>query len=253
MTNNKIPAAEDDRNLLDTLKYNLLRDKRYILYVGLITLLILLGGGILWSSGTQRLSANAVNMTVEPWYRGPEDAPVTIDLFPDFKCGICVEIERMAVQAADDFKGRIRLVYHHYPDAPLSEMIAGALEAAGEQGKFWEMHDRLIDNTRGDIYQVIQAAESLGLSVEEFTISKLVTEAENIGLDITQFTECLVSGRFKEKVRTAKQEAVSAGVKHASVFINGKEFRSISATYEDFYAAVNKELKKIGADGGDRE
>ena len=253
MINNKIPVAEDDRNLLDTLKYKLLRNKRYILYVGLITLVILLAGGILWSSGTQRLSANAVNMRVEPWYRGPEDAPVTIDLFADFKCGICVEQERMAVQAANDFKGRIRLVYHHYPDAPLSEMIAEALEAAGEQGKFWEMHDRLIDNTQGDIYQVIQAAESFGLSVEEYTISKLVTEAENIGLDITQFTECLVSGRFIEKVRTAKQEAVSAGVEHASVFINGKEFRSIPATYDNFYATVTEELEKIGANGGDRE
>ena len=202
-------------------------NKKYIISVASITVIILTVGGLLWSSGTVELPSDVTATSVAPWYRGQEEAVVTVDMYPDFECNICVEKERIAIQALVDFSGKIRLVYHHYADQGFSEKVAEALEAAGEQGKFWELHDRIIENVPSDITQ-------------------LTIVAEDIGLDMKQFNEALESGRFTEKVRLAKQEAISAGVKYVSVFINGKEYQKNPGTLNDFYAAINEELERLG-------
>jgi len=204
---------------------------KYIISVVLISVVILAIGGLLWNSGTVELSPDYNAMVNGSWYRGPDDAPITIDVYPDFLCDICIEKELMIVQALADYPGKIRMVYHHYADPGFSEKLAEALEAAGEQGKFWEMHDRFIQNVPSDINQL-----------------QLV--AEEIGLEIREFNEVLESGRFNEKVRLAKQEAISAGVKYVSIFINRKEYQKNPGTLDDLYTAINKELERLGADVG---
>ncbi len=221
---------------------SLLRNRWYLLCIAIVTCTILLAGIFLWNSRGQPLSLGQTDATVEPWYRGPDNAPVTLDLYPDFLCSVCLEKERLAVRIAREYEGKVRLVYHHYPTSPLSGLIAEALEAAGEQGKFWELHDRLIDASENDIYEVVSSAINVGLDPEEYALSKIIDEAEAIGMDITRLVEAIGSNRFIEKVGTARQEAIAAGVTGASVFINGKEFGGASATYEDFHAAVVKEL-----------
>ncbi|MFC2038762.1 DsbA family protein [Chloroflexota bacterium] len=206
-------------------------NKKYLISLGLITAVILIIGGLLWNSGTMDLSTDETAISVAPWIRGPKEAPVTVDMYPDFECSICVDKERMALRVFDNFSGNIRLVYHHYADAGFSEKMAEALEAAGDQGKFWEMHDRIIEKVPSDITQ-------------------LKAVAEDIGLDITQFNNTLESDRYTGKVRLAKQEAISAGVKYVSVFINGKEYRGNPGTLDDFRAAINEELEKMGANNG---
>lgn len=200
--------------------------KKYIISVASITIVILAIGGLLWNGGTVELQSDLNATAVTPRYRGEEAATVIVDVYPDFECGICVEKERMVVQALADYPGQIRMVYHHYAYPGFSEKLAEALEAAGEQGKFWEMHDRFIQNVPSDINQ-------------------LQTVAEEIGLDIEEFNEALESGQFTEKVRLAKQEAISAGVKYVSVFINGKEYQKNPGTLDDFYAAIDEELERL--------
>jgi len=207
-------------------------NKQYMISVGLISTVVLVVGGLLCNSGTQEVSSNKIEILSEPWYYGQKSASVTIDMYPDFECSICVDKERMAVQAFVDFSDKIRLVYHHYADAGFSEKIAEGLEAAGEQGKFWEMHDRIIREVPADIAQLMTAAEEIDLNLEEFS-------------------DALESGRFTEKVQIAKKEAISAGVKHVSVFVNGKEYQKNPGTLDDFYAAIAEELEKTGANSGD--
>lgn len=226
---------------------SLLRNRWYLLCLGTITALLVLIGFLFWFSGGQKISIGQTDTTVEPWYRGPENASVTIDLYPDFMCSICLEKERLAVRMLEDFGQRVRLVYHHYPVSPLSGLIAEALEAAGEQGKFWELHDRLIDDSDNDIGQVISAAINVGLDGEEYALSKILDEAEAVGLDTTLLVEAISNGRFTEKVEIAWREAISAGVSRASVFINGREFDVTSPTYEYFHSAVTGELEKLTA------
>ena len=205
--------------------------KSYVVSVGLITLAILAIGGLLWSSGTVELKPDSDSTVGALWYRGTDDAPVTIDVYPDFLCDICVDKELMVVQALADYPGRVRMVYHHYADPGFSEKLAEALEAAGEQGQFWEMHDRLILNVPTDMV-ALQAA------------------ASEVGLDTERFIEALDSGKFTERVQLAKQDATSAGVRYVAVFINGEEYTRNPGTLEDLYRAVDEKLERLGADAG---
>jgi protein-disulfide isomerase len=173
------------------------------------------------------------SLTLEPgdgtngaWWRGAVGAPVTIYVFPDFTCPACVEKERMVLQALDMYPEILRMVYHHYPSSSFGQTVAEALEAAGEQGKFWELHDRLLVDPPGDI-------------------SELKACAVEIGLDMQKFDEALDSGRFTEKVERDKEEAISRGIKHVSVFISGTEYGHNPGTLSDLCAAIDEELERI--------
>jgi protein-disulfide isomerase len=200
--------------------------REYVVTVLLITIATLTIGFLVWDSGTQRLSC-----TCEGWCRGADDAPITIDAYPDFLCPVCVDKELMLVQSMDMYPKEIRLVYHHYPSSGFSQKIAEALEVAGEQDKFWEMHDSIIEDVPDDM-------------------SELIAVAEGLGLDMERFNEALDSGEFSEIVHIAKEKAISAGVKYVSVFINGKEYKESPGTPADLRIAIDDELERIEANGG---
>ena len=194
--------------------------------MALITVAILAIGGLLWNSSTVGLKPDFNATADASWCRGAEDAPIVIDVYPDFQCPICVDKELMVVQALSDYQGKIRMVYHHYPDTGLSEKLAEALEAAGEQGKFWELHDRIIQDVPDDM----PALRAL---------------AKQIRLDMKQFNEALDTGKFTAKVRLDKQKAISAGVKHVAVFINGKLYEKSPGELIDLYQEIDEELRKV--------
>jgi len=162
-----------------------------------------------------------------------------------------MEKSRLARQAYDYYPGQIRLAYHHYANTSFSEMIAVALEAAGEQGKFWEMHDRFIGNDHYDIAELLVAAEKGGMNLDEFTVSHVILEAENLSLDMEKFIEVLENEQYFGKVRLAKQEAILNGITRVSLFINGVEYTKHPGTLDDFYAAINEELERLGVNSGD--
>lgn len=60
------------------------RDRRYYIIIGVITAVILAIGVVVWNSGKVELADKKTEFTVSPWYLGPEDAPVTIDMYTDF-------------------------------------------------------------------------------------------------------------------------------------------------------------------------
>lgn len=61
-----------------------MRDGRYHIIIGLITAVILAAGGFVWSSGKVEPGDEKMEFTVSPWYQGPQEAPITIDMFTDF-------------------------------------------------------------------------------------------------------------------------------------------------------------------------
>ena len=131
----------------------------------------------------------------------------------------------MVLQALDIYPGKVKMVYHHNPSSEFGQKIAEALEAADEQGKFWELHDKILQDVPDDI-------------------SELKAYAAEIGLDTQRFNEALDSGVFREKVELAKEESISRGVNEVSVFINGKEYQQYPGTLSDLRAAIDEELKK---------
>ena len=144
------------------------------------------------------------------WVRGPADAPVTLLEYGDFECPFCAqafwELQRLE-QAVGD---RVRFVFRHFPLAqahPHARLAAEAAEAAGAQGKFWEMHDTLFTNQR------------------DLELFHLLAYADDIGLDRRRFTRDLEEHRFAPKVRRDFIEGVRSGVNGTpTLFINGERW-----------------------------
>lgn len=140
--------------------------------------------------------------------RGPADAPVTLVEYADVECPYCGRLEpvlRTLLERRDD----VRLVFRHFPlvePHPHAYSAALALEAAGEAGRFWELHDLLF-----------AAQDSLGRRT-------LAASAERLGLDPASVLRP-ASERHDARVREDHASGVASGVEGPpAVFVDGLRF-----------------------------
>jgi protein-disulfide isomerase len=143
--------------------------------------------------------------------RGPEEAPVTLVEYGDYECPYCGRAEGTIRELLQAFSEELRYVYRHLPLVevhPHAELAAEAAEAAGAQGRFWEMHDLLFANQRA-----LEPAD-------------LRARAAQLELDVERFWEEVRSRvharRVTEDVRSADESGV-AGT--PTFFINGRRHR----------------------------
>jgi len=148
---------------------------------------------------------------------GKENAPVTIIEFSDFQCPFC---RRFYTQTLPQIKsqyidtGKVKFVYRDYPLSfhPSAQIAAEAGECAEEQGKFWELHDKIFDE---------QGKQGSG--TVQFTVTDLKQWAADIGLDTGKFNECVDSGKYTSEVQKDFADGSAAGVTGTPGFvINGK-------------------------------
>jgi protein-disulfide isomerase len=139
--------------------------------------------------------------------RGPEDAPVTLVEYGDFECPYCGQAEPIVRELLSDF-GDLRYVWRHLPlqDVhPHAQLAAEAAEAAADQGRFWDMYDRLLSHQ------------------DDLTVRGLLRHAEALGLDVERFQHHLRkrkgADRIAEDVESADQSGVSGT---PSFFINDR-------------------------------
>jgi protein-disulfide isomerase len=140
--------------------------------------------------------------------RGPEDAPVTLVEYGDYECPYCGQAEVVIRELLDSFGDDLRYVWRNLPLNDVHEhaqMAAEAAEAAAAQGKFWEMHDKLLDH-QGELQP-----DDLGRYAEE------------IGLDMDRFWDDLHNRRHAARVAEDVASADASGVVGTpTFFINGK-------------------------------
>ena len=208
-----------------------MHSKGYIFAVLLITVITMGIGVALWYSGIQQLP---IDKECKGWCRGAEEPLVIIDTYPDFGCSLCVNKERMIVQILDIYPDEVRMDYHHYPYNSFSYTLAEALECAGEQDMFWEMHDRLY------------------LGEMPGNMSELLSAAESIGLNMSMFNASLNNGKFRDKVLDEKQQAIADGAGAASVYINKALYTGPSNSLEYFRSIIDAVIEEASADGGAR-
>ncbi len=139
--------------------------------------------------------------------RGPAEAPVTLVEYGDLECPYCGQAEPVIRELLSDF-GDLRYVWRHLPLADVhahAQLAAEAAEAAGAQGKFWEMHDALLAHQG------------------ELGVRDLLRHAEELGLDIERFRAHLRkrkgASRIAEDVESADLSSVSGT---PTFFINGR-------------------------------
>jgi protein-disulfide isomerase len=106
--------------------------------------------------------------------QGPADAPVTLLEYGDYQCPYCGAAHPIVKALQRHLGGNLRFAFRHFPLATIHEYAEGAAEAAeaaGAQGKFWQMHDTLFENQPAlDFESLVGYAEELGLDVERFAM-----------------------------------------------------------------------------------
>jgi protein-disulfide isomerase len=130
--------------------------------------------------------------------RGPEDAPYTLVEYGDYECPDCGRLYVILRDLQRDIASRLRIVFRHYPLSGVhhhAQQAAEAAEAAGAQGKFWEMHTLLFERQQAlRTKDLIHYAEELNLDVERFRNElKSETYSERVRADFLPGfrTECM--------------------------------------------------------------
>ena len=164
--------------------------------------------------------------------RGPDDAAVTLVEYGDFECPYCGRAEPVVRELLATSGGELRYVFRHLPLVDVhehAEEAAEAAEAAGEQGAFWEMHDRLFDRQ-----------STLG-------IIDLVNSAIEIGLDVPRFKKDLHTRKFALRVEQDVESANDSGVAGTpTFFINGRRHEG-AYDLESLRAAIAREARSVRA------
>ncbi len=162
---------------------------------------------------------------------GPATAPVTIIEFSEFQCPFCKRVGPTLDQIKKEYGDKVRIVFKHNPlsfhkDAPYA---AKASLAAGKQGKFWEMHDKLFENQR---------------QIKEDDIKGY---AKEIGLDMAQFEKDVASDEIAKMVADDQALAGKVGARGTpNFFINGEQL-SGAQPFDRFKAVIDKQLAEAEA------
>jgi protein-disulfide isomerase len=188
----------------------------------------------LWKE--RMIGAREIKTTVDkpgaepPHVRGPLNARVKIEEFGDFQCPSCAALSPALSQAEQKYHGKLCVIFRQFPLAshPHAQEAARAAEAAGLQGRFWEMHDLLY----GSQLMWTRAAETREL-FNQF--------AKSLGLDVERFKIDLESEQVKARIVADQQRAASLGVSRTpAIFINGERLPDSSLNQKALQEAIER-------------
>jgi len=181
-------------------------------------IILAIGGGVyaLTQGDTQSNSntADIISTSDTDWVKGNTNSDVVLIEYSDFQCPACASYSAMFKQLAEDLGDSAKFVYRHYPLHSIhsnAQLAAQAAEAAGLQGKFWEMHDKLF-------------AGQSEWSGQPDPTSVFVSYAESLELNKEQFKSDLTLAAVKDKVDNDYKSATQAGLNSTPSFIlNGEK------------------------------
>ena len=158
--------------------------------------------------------------------KGPKDALVNIVEFSDFECPFCGRVNPTIDKIMSEYAGKVRVEFRHNPlpfhkNAPRASQAA---LAAGAQGKFWDMHDKLFANRS---------------ALDRASLDKY---AEEIGLDMVKFKAAMDSGDLQKVIDTDLAIGKKAGVRGTpNLFINGRNLVG-AQPFDRFKPIIDEEI-----------
>jgi protein-disulfide isomerase len=163
---------------------------------------------------------------------GAQDAKVKVVLFSDFQCPYCKAFHETFKKAIADYKDRVLFVYRYDPldIHPQAQNAALAAACAADQGKFWEMADKLYSSQD-------DWGKSEGLA-------KFKSYAATLGLKTADFGKCLDEGKFKDKIKADVKEAEDFGVSGTPAFFVNDQFFGGVVSYDELKKTLDGELGK---------
>jgi protein-disulfide isomerase len=212
-------------------------------FYGLLATVAVLGGGAIWYSSQRNSppppSATAPVPASTDGFRGytlgSASAPIEVTEYSDFECPFCASFATVQMPVVREqliVPGKVRWRYRDFPlqSHRYSRYAALAAQCAGEQGKFWEMHDQLFGQ-----HQWAQTGDNPRSLFRDF--------ARSVGVDLEKYDACMDSQRYAGRIEASVQEGEAAGVRGTpSFFVNGRPFAR--ATSDDFKALVDSLSKK---------
>ncbi len=213
--------------------------KRFFMWGGFVVVVGLIIWGLIAAEQKAKREESALvlpdQIVATDHTKGSENAPVTLVEYGDFQCPACATyypiVERVIAEEGGD---KVRFVFRHFPLAQhANAMPAGmASEAAGAQGKFWEMYSILYEKQR---------------DWENAKDSKIIFTkyAEDLGLDMVKFAEDFESQYLKDRINNDYKGGAKGGVNSTpTFFVNGKKIDS-PANYDAFKKIIDDAIPKI--------
>lgn len=157
---------------------------------------------------------------------GKPESPVTIVVFSDYECPYCKQAEPALKQIVQAYDGKVKLVFREFPlpSHPHAQKASEAALCAHDQGKYWQMSEKMFENQRG------------------LEVASLKEYARGIGLDQASFDKCLDDGAKGKEVAASLKAGEDAGVAGTpSLFINGRPITG-AASYDNLKELVDAEL-----------
>jgi protein-disulfide isomerase len=159
---------------------------------------------------------------------GNADAAVTLVEYSDFECPFCSRHYATMKQIKETYPNDVRIIFRHFPLSfhQEAQKAAEASECAADQGKFWEMYDKIFEaNLAGDM-----------------SVAKWKTIAADLGLDTTKFDSCLDSGEKASRIAEDLNEGSGAGVEGTpATFVNG-QIVSGALPFDSFKQIIDQEI-----------
>lgn len=174
------------------------------------------------------------NGEISDHVRGNKDAKVTVIEYGDYECGPCKSFESTIDDLHNRYKDRVAFVYRNFPIAsshPNARAAAATVEAAGLQGKYWEMHSLIYD--RQDDWSKAQPKDRSSIFLQY---------AKQMGLDIDKFNKDIAKDEITKKI----DFDIALGNKHGvdatpTIFVNGEKLNL--KTTSDLEEAIKKYLQ----------
>jgi protein-disulfide isomerase len=206
----------------------------------IVVAIVIAAGAALYLSRSADRTAEAsdksprVNIKSGGHIRGPANAQVTLVEFGDFQCPSCGGYHPLVKEILNRYPDKVRLEFHHYPLVdlhPNAMLGAMAAEAAGDQGRYWEMHDALFEH---------QAEWAPSRNAELV----LLNLANRIGLNLNQFMQQLRSPALQDRILQDVTLGNSLHIMETPTFFIDGQRVYIKPTLEDFVKVVEANLHK---------
>lgn len=160
-------------------------------------------------------------------------AKVTVVEFGDYQCPVCGAAYPITKQVLQNYGNKINFIFRNFPlpQHQNAQIAAEAAEAAGAQGEFWQMHDKLYENQ--DAWS--EVAQPLSL---------FDSYASSLNLNIDQFNQDITGNKFTSVIQQDMQDGEALGVNATpTFFINGQPFVG-DISYDQFKSTIDQDLAK---------
>lgn len=189
--------------------------KRIILWLAFFAIIGLFIYALVYSAKQTKSTVGTLKVEVnsKDWARGTTTPKVTLVEYSDFQCPACGAYHDVVKKTVDKYSNDVKFVYRNFPLIQIhknADYAAASAVAAGRQGKFWEMHDKL--------FKTQSEWENDPNVLEKFN-----SFAKELGLDMEKFKADVISREVRQDINSDYKGGVASGVIGTpSFFVNGK-------------------------------